>query len=128
MSGPATSLPPELAELMTLTVAWEKAKGQDGYGQQSYAAAVDLSCWVEEFGFIGGGMVTTRKGANTDVDPKYSLYFDGSDARAQGFSMYDRFTLPSVFATDKPLQPSVINTISGPNFDNQAPWLIEVAF
>ncbi len=125
---PIPSLPAEIKELMTVPVTWEKALGQDGYGQQSYAPALTLKCWAEEYGFSSGGMIGARKGAATDVDPKYSLYFPGDDSNARAFSMYDRFTVSVVFGDDKPLQPSVINTIHGPNFDNKNPWLIQVAF
>ena len=128
MSGPATALPPEIAELMAIEVTYETFTGYDGAAQPSYDPPKTLSCWMEEFGFTSGGLLTTRRGAETIVGPRYSLYFDGDSADAQEFSPYDRFTLPAVGLTDKPGQPDMINEIRGPNFDNQNPWLIEVMF
>lgn len=126
MSGPPTSLPPQLAELMTVEVTWEASTGQDGYAKVSYAAPVTLTGWVEPYG-IAGGVEAIRRQDGTMVEPQYELYFDGDDARARGFTILDRFTLPeTVDAQLRPLQAVRISTLAGPPFDNTDPWLVTV--
>lgn len=126
MSAPPTALPAQIAELMTVEVTWEASLGQDGYAQSGYAAPVTLEGWVEPYG-ISGGVVVTRRGDGTVAEPSYELYFDGDDVRAQGFTILDRFTLPSAVETPlRPLQPIKIATMAAPPFDNEAPWLIQV--
>lgn len=126
MSGPPTSLPPQLAELMTVDVTWEAAGSQDGYGQPSYAAPVTLVGWVEPYG-LAGGVEATRRQDGTIVEPQYELYFTGDDARARAFTILDRFTLPvTVDAQQRPLQPVRIGTLAAPPFDRVNPWLVTV--
>ena len=126
MSGPATALPPEIHELMTVPVTWEKWTGFDGYGQPSYAAPVTLYCWLEKAGMITGGYEAVRKPDGTSVDAEWDLFFDGSDSRVQGFALWDRFTVPSVGGESRSLQALFLSTNYGPPFDNQAPWLVQV--
>ena len=96
MSGPATALPPEIAELMTVTAAWEKHTGVDGHGQPVYASPVSINCWLEQSGFVAGGLEAVRRPTNTAVDIEYDLYFNGSDTNAQQFTLLDRFTITPV--------------------------------
>ena len=126
MSGPPTALPPEIAELMTVPVTWEHFEGFDGNVEPSFADPVTLMAWVEPAGQTVGGVTIERKADGNMVEPQYVLYFDGDDVTAQEMSVYDRFTLPIVGATNMPLQPLRVGTLDGPNFDNQTPWLIEV--
>lgn len=124
MSGPPTSLPPLLRELMTVDVIWEHATGQDGYAQISYDAPVTLSGWVEPYG-LAGGVEARRTGQGTAVEPQYELYFSGDDVTSREMSLDDRFTLPdTVDAAARPLQPVRISTLDGPPFDNTHPWLV----
>lgn len=127
MSGPPTSLPPLLKELMTVEVTWEASTGQDGYGQSGYAAPVTLIGWVEPYG-LAGGVEATRRQDGSIVDIQYELYFTGDDIRARTFTILDRFTLPeTVDAQQRPLQPVRVSTLAGPPFDNTNPWLVTVS-
>jgi hypothetical protein len=127
VSGPATALPAEIAELMTVGVTWEHAIGTDGYGQPHFAAPVTLKAWVEEHGMIQGGLDVIRKPDGTMVNPQYDLFFDGDDSRVQSFTLQDRFTLPSIVAgATLTTEPLYLSTKFGPPFDNQAPWLVQV--
>lgn len=126
MSGPPTSLPPQLRELMTVSVVWEKAIAQDGYGQISWEAPVALVGWVEPYG-LAGGVEARRTRDGTTVEPQYELYFSGDDVSSRSMSLDDRFTLPdTVDAQARPLQPVRISTVDGPPFDNTNPWLVSL--
>ena len=126
MSAPPTALPAQIAELMTVYVKWEASLGQDGHGQSGYSAPVTLVGWVEPYG-ISGGVEVMRRADGTQVNPSYDLYFDGDDARVRGFTILDRFTMPSAVETPtRPLQPLKIATLAGPPFDNENPWLVSV--
>ena len=133
MSAPATSLPAEIAELMWNTaVTWEATQSTDGYGQITYAAGVQIDCWVEGVGSHDAGMTTTRMEGNATLemtvrDPDVVLYFDGDNANARSFQLTDRFTINIPGSNNQiSLQPSAINTFFGPTFDNTYPWLIAV--
>lgn len=127
MSAPPTALPAQIAELMTVQVTWEASLGQDGHGQSGYAAPVTLTGWVEPYGVLRGGVEVTRRADTTIAEPSYELYFDGDDDRVRGFTILDRFTLPSVVeGASRPLQPLQIETLAAPPFDNEAPWLVQV--
>lgn len=129
MSGPATSTPPEIRELLTVTVSWEKFQSFDAHSQPSYAAPVTLSCWSEASGMFTGGIDVDRGKTATTGEPGLSLFFDGDDVRVQGFSLYDRFTIGDIGSNSQQrLQPSMINSSHGPNFDNVNPWLVSVVF
>lgn len=125
MSGPATALPPDLAELMTVAVAWEKWLGFDGHGEPSYDPPLSLPCWLEEHSTTGGE-TAVRRADGTTVAPQFDLYFDGSDTDVQGFALWDRFTLPVVAGSTLSLQALAVSTHFGPPFDNQAPWIVRV--
>ncbi len=126
MSGPPTALPPEIAELMTVTAAWERHTGVDGHGQPIYASPVSLNCWLEQSGFVAGGLEAIRRAANTAVDIEYDLYFNGSDTNVQQFTLLDRFTITPVGIEGRKPQALFLDTSYGPPFDNQAPWLVKV--
>lgn len=141
MTSPVNSLPFPIKELMTnVTVLWEQAAGteaaptRDVYGQPSYAAPVQINCWMEPEGMgMNAGMTDSRATFNQAIlqqtrRPELSLYFDGDDPNAQQFKMLDRFTPPTTGGADIALMPTVIETLYGPNFDNQNPWLIRVGF
>ena len=126
MSGPPTALPPAIAELMTITAAWEKHTGIDGHGQPIYASPVTLNCWLEQSGFVAGGLEAVRRPTNTAVDIEYDLYFNGSDTNVQQFTLLDRFTISPVGIEGRKPQALFLATSFGPPFDNQAPWLVKV--
>ena len=130
MSAPATSLPAEIAEIMTVTpVVWEKSTGVDGHGQSSYAAPVNMTCWMENH--IPGGTQAWRARIQGDAESnttesQYDLYFDGDNTNAQQFTMEDRFTVPGI-PPGLPVKVDFINTVYGPPFDNVNPWLVVVS-
>jgi hypothetical protein len=126
MSGPATALPPDIAELLTISCQYEKNTGLDGHGQPTYAAPITLQCWCEQSGFVAGGLEAVRRAANTTVDVEFDLYFNGSDANVQGFTVLDRFSIPVVGIEGRKPQALFLATEFGPPFDNQAPWLVKV--
>jgi hypothetical protein len=127
MSGPATALPPDVAELMTVSCQWEKSLGMDGHGQESYAAPVTLNCWVEQAGFVAGGLESVRRPTTVNVDIEYDLYFNGSDPNVQQFTNTDRFTIAQIGILGRKAQALFLETAFGPPFDNQAPWLVKVS-
>lgn len=127
MSGKlGLSCPPEVAELMWNTVAWQAFIAFDGYAQPTYAASKNLSCWIEGHNFQG--LEANRKANVTEVEPRYDLFFSGDSADARSISLYDLFTIGPIGATllDQQLQPIEISTGYGPNFDNTNPWIIRV--
>ncbi len=126
MSGPATALPPDIAELLTTTCQWEHTTGMDGHGQPTYASPVTLKCWVEQSGFVAGGLESVRRPPNTAIDIEYDLYFDGSDTNVQQFTNTDRFTIAPIGILGRKIQTLFLETTLGPPFDNQAPWLVKV--
>lgn len=125
---PIPSCPPEISEMMTLTVFWESFLGFDGHAEPIYAPGIDLDCWRESHGLMQGGIEALRVADHTTADPDWDLFFSGDDPNARKIKLYDRLTIGGV-ADDVglTLQPSSVNTISGPPFDNQNPWLIVVA-
>ena len=135
MTSPATSLPFAIRELMWNTiVSWEQAGAVDGAGQPSYATPVQIDCWVEPEG-IGSnvGVVDSRANVNQTIlqqtrRPELSLYFDGDDANVRSFKLTDRFTPATTAAAGIAMMPTTIETLYGPNFDNQYPWIVVVAF
>ena len=128
MSAPSVSCPPEIKELMTVPVTWEKFLGFDGKADPSYAAPVTLYCYKESHGLMQGGLEAIRKADETTADPDWDLFFSGDDVSPESFSLYDRFTVHvAVGDTGFTTQPASINTIVGPNFDNTNPWLICVS-
>lgn len=123
------SLPPEIRSLMTQEVVWEAFQGFDGHAEPSYAPARSLTCWQEAHGVSGGagGMEVFRRADGTTVEPRWDLYFNGDDRDARTIQLYDRFTPGGVTTDDaQRLQCVMVNTLYGPNFDNQNPWLILV--
>jgi len=131
MSAPAVSLPAEIRELMWLTsVEWEAASGRDVYNDESYAAPVTVECWIEPMGLSGGieafrASISGTTDLTTD-EPTLELYFDGSDANVQTFTMSDRFTPGEFPQLGIRLQPRRISVLHGPNFDNAEPWIVIV--
>lgn len=130
MSAPPTSLPAEIAELMwvSMIVGYSQAVSGDGFGQQGYAATVDVTCWIEPHSYTGMEAERPVLGRTTigdDKDAVYDLYFDGSQTVTQGFGMDDMFTVtyPGGPVT---MKPKDIAVYQGPNFDNLAPWLVVV--
>ena len=126
MSGPPTALPPDIAELMTVTCQYERHTGVDGHGQPVYASPVSLNCWLEQSGFVAGGLEAVRRPTNTAVDIEYDLYFNGSDTNVQQFTLLDRFTISPVGIEGRKPQALFLATNYGPPFDNVNAWLIEV--
>ncbi len=123
------SLPPEIFELMTNIVIWEKFLGFDGHAEPSYAPARNLLCWQEAHGVSGGagGMEVFRRADGSVVEPRWDMYFNGDSADARSIQLYDRFTHNDIGSEgNQSLQAVMINTLFGPNFDNQNPWLILV--
>lgn len=122
------SLPPDIAQLMTTVVTWESSgDGPDGHGQWTYGPAIDLTCWTEPH--VGGenaGATAIRKPDGTVVEPQIDLYFNGDDPYARQIQLWDRFTSPIIAGGNKPLQALKVETMYGPPFDNQNPWLIVV--
>lgn len=110
----------QIAALMRRTVSWERAAGKDGFAEESYNAAVNLTCQVEPV--ERGQTEVIRRADGTEVVPKLRLYFDAADDNAELFTHLDRFTAPDIGGGQK-LQPAQINTIYGPDGD---PWLVEV--
>jgi hypothetical protein len=135
VTSPTTSLPFPLVELMTnVTVLWEQSGAVDVFGQPSYAAPVEINCWMEPEG-LGTDVGATVSRANFDQTilqqtrrPEVTMYFDGDDARAQSFVLTDRFTPPTTGLLEIKLMPTTIVTLYGPNFDNFNPWLVSVSF
>lgn len=122
------SLPPEIKELMTVSVTWEASGTIDGYGQWTYASPVTLVGWLEPHSdAISAGATAYRRADGTVVEPKYDLYLDGDNSNARAVKLWDRFTLPSVIgASADPLQAVHVETFAGPPFDNVNPWLVLV--
>ena len=120
---------------MTVTTClWEKALTTDINGQWSYAAPVEIPCWMEGEGYGSNAGETISRASNTTNilqqtrRPEVDMYFNGADARAQSFTMNDRFTPGTTAGAGVRLQPTAIETFNGPPFDNQTPWLIAVGF
>ena len=135
MTSPTTSLPFAIRELMTnVTVEWEQAGATDDFGQPSYAAPVEINCWMEPEGIgVNAGMTDSRANFNQTIlqqtrRPELDMYFDGDDPDAQSFKMTDRFTPPTTAGTGIALMPTIIETLYGPNFDNVNPWTVRVGF
>ncbi len=125
---PVPSCPPEIAELMTQTVFWEPFLGFDGHAEPSYGPGIELTCWVESPSITGlGGVAANRAADETTVEPKYALIFNGDDPSARQIQLWDRFTsFNTASEGTHPLQATQVNTLHGPPFDNQNPWLIQV--
>lgn len=113
-------LPADVKQLMRRTVTWERHTGQDVYADETYAAAIALTCQVEPED--QGRREILRKADGTEVVPKLRLYFDAADADVQLFGDRDRFTAPDIAGGEK-LQPAQVNTLYGPDGDA---WLVEV--
>lgn len=123
---PIPSCPPEIRALMLFLVTWEPFTGFDGHADPAYGLPQQVNCYKEAHGMMQGGLEVTRKADETTADPDWDLFFSGDNPQAQSFTLYDRFTVP-VVGGGYTTQPSSINTINGPNFDNRNPWLIVVA-
>ena len=135
MSQPSTSLPAEIAELMSVTVAqWSQSLVTDGAGQWTYADPIQIDCWLEGEGYgIHAGVTNSRPNFNQNIlqqtrRTEIDLYFDGDNANAQSFKMTDTFTLTLPGYQGLSMMPSVIETFFGPPFDNFSPWCILVGF
>ncbi len=134
MTSPATSLPFAIKELMTYTsVTWEETLGQNQHGEINYVAPVEIPCWMEGEGFVNAGVNAARAQGNAIIEQmtrelELELYFDGDDSRVQSFKMTDRFTPNNPGGAGIALQPTIINTFWGPNFDNASQWLTVVGF
>jgi len=122
---PIPSLPVEIRELMTVEVTWEKSLGKDGYGQHIYDNPVTLKCWWEAHST--GGVEARRDERGTMIEPQYDLYFTGDDPRVRGMAVADRFTVPAIDASNRPLQAIRVATFAGPPFDNSNPWMVVVS-
>lgn len=77
-----------LVQWLNETVTWEQWNGTDTYGQPTYAAGVQVKCFIE------GGNKMVRNAKGDTVVSTVTLIFDGT-TQAQGFALNDRFTLPS---------------------------------
>ena len=119
------------------TALWESANdttGRDVFGQPSYAAPLEINCWMEPEGIgVNAGMTDSRAPISGTIleqtrRPELSLYFDGDDANVRSFKMTDRFTPPTTAGAGIAMMPTVIETLHGPNFDNLNPWVVRVAF
>jgi hypothetical protein len=124
VSGAVTSLPPEVAALLTQSCLWEVSSGPDGYGQMQFAPGLTLSCWIEQRS-ITEGYEMMRGPDEWPILPSLSLYFNGDDEEPRLFTLNDRFSVYGYPAAQR-LQPASINPFYGPNFDNRNPWLVEV--
>lgn len=102
--------------LLASTISWQACTGQDVYGDESYAAAVELPCHIEE------SVDAVRTPDTTELVPRHCVYFDANDAHAQTFTLRDRFTAPGI-AGGQPTQPVKINPVYGPGGDA---WIVEV--
>jgi hypothetical protein len=126
---PIPSCPPAISRMMTARVKWESFQGFDGHGEPTYAPAQILSCYREAHGMMQGGLEAIRKADETTADPDWDLFFSGDDVKAEQFTLWDRLT--QINAVGDPVgfpeQPSSINTLIGPPFDNANPWLIVVS-
>lgn len=121
------SCPPEIKEMMTSPVKWERFNGFDGHAEPSYRAPQTLYCFRESHGLMQGGLTVHRKIEETTVEPDWDLFFDGDSVSVEDFSLYDRFTILDDVGDDGYMkQPEAINTIVGPPFDNKHPWLVVV--
>lgn len=128
MSGPATTLPFDIKELQTVEVTWESFQGMDGHGSPMYASPVTLTGWLEESGMIQGGEEAIRMADMTSTSLHYMLFLAGDDPNARQVTPFDRFTLPEIVGGPTlTTQAQFVNTFFGPNWDNQAPWLIQVS-
>jgi hypothetical protein len=113
---------------------WEQAGAVDVFGQPSYAPALEIDCWMEPEGSgSGAGITDSRANLNQTIlqqtrRPELSLYFDGDDPRVRNFKMTDRFTPPTTGGDGIAMMPTIIETLYGPNFNNQFPWLVRVGF
>lgn len=128
MSQPANALPKDIANLMVTTCSWEAFQGFDGHAQPTYAAPVTKTCYREAHSMLQTGLEVNRQAELTTSDPDWDLYFDGDDADARGFTLYDRFTAGGTGqdSSGDVLQPSAINTVLGPWGTD--PWLVVVSF
>ncbi len=135
MTSPAASLPFAIKELLSnTTVLWEQAGAVDVFGQPSYAAPVEIDCWMEPEGLgTSAGVLDSRAGVSGTIleqtrRPEVSLFFDGDDANVRSFKLTDRFTPATTAAAGVAMMPTTIQTMYGPPFDNVNPWLVHVAF
>jgi hypothetical protein len=114
--------------MMTARVKWESWQGFDGHGEPIYAPAQILRCYREAHGMMQGGVEAIRKADETTGDPDFDLFFSGDDCKAEQFTLWDRLTMINAVGDEGfSEQPTSINTLIGPPFDNANPWLIVVA-
>ena len=130
MTNPSSfSTPPEIGELLVTSCTWQKWLGWDGHGEAQYDTAVTLKCFQEAHSMLQTGLEAHRVAEMTFTNLNFDLYFSGDDVNAEQFSLYDKFTLQGVGNSSQIIQqPVSINTVYGPPYDNQNPWLIVVSF
>lgn len=114
------ALDPQIRQLMTETVSWERHTGDDKHGDASYAAPVELACHVEPAAQSGDEAL--RRPDGTTVVPSVSMVFDAADANVLLFTHRDRFTVPGI-AGGQALEPARVQPIYG---GDGSAWLVEV--
>ena len=116
------ALDSNLAALLTVDVSWQAKTGNDGYGQDTWDAAVTLKCYPA----YGATQVQKTDGSVYTSDQ--SLYFDANDANVQTFQLGDKFTSPGI-AGGMTMEAVAIEANYSPGPSLNAPmvaWIVEV--
>ena len=116
------ALDSNLAALLTVDVQWAGKSGNDGYGQDTWAAPVTLKCYP-----AFGSMQVSRKDGSVYTSDQ-SLYFDANDANVATFQLGDRFTSVGI-AGGETLEAVSIEPNYSPGPSLNAPmvaWIVEV--
>ena len=116
------ALDANLAALLTVDVSWAGKSGNDGYGQDAWAAPVTLKCYP-----AFGSMQVARKDGSVYTSDQ-SLYFDANDANVKTFQLGDKFTSVGI-AGGETLEAVSIEPNYSPGPSLNAPmvaWIVEV--
>ena len=116
------ALDSNLAALLTVDVSWQGKTGNDGYGQDAWAAAVTLKCYP-----AFGAMEVQKKDGSVYTSDQ-ALYFDANDANVQTFQMGDKFTSVGIAGGQTMEAVSIEPNYSpGPSLNAaMTPWIVEV--
>jgi hypothetical protein len=116
------ALDSNLAALLTVDVQWQGKTGNDGYGQDTWAAPVTLKCYPAY------GAAQVQRGDGTVYVSDQSLSFDASDTHVQTFQLGDRFTSVGI-AGGQTMEAVAIEPNYSPGPSLNAPmtaWIVEV--
>lgn len=116
-------LDPNIAALLTETVTYQAKSGRDQYGQDTWAAPVQLKAYPT----FGARQIEKPDG--TIYTSTQTLFFDGSNATVQGFQLGDLFTAVGVAGGHTLEAVQIAGTFSpGPSLgEPMYEWLVEVS-